>query len=188
MKLKGYLKENPNGEFVVRFADIIKEIRPNFIDLPIENLNDYIGKPKHGDEVTFTVKTIATGTTEFDVIDMDVAVLDLGGSQIPKHPTLLDSIVEYHEDEEILKADGFDDAVIGIDLGTMRLVYSKHQKFRLHRNLLLKDYTGQFDVVKVPNITNICYGRDVGYKIEEIVLPKEIQEISATKIRKEMGL
>ncbi len=124
MKLKGYLKENPNGEFVVRFADIIKEIRPNFIDLPIENLNDYIGKPKHGDEVTFTVKTIATGTTEFDVIDMDVAVLDLGGSQIPKHPTLLDSIVEYNEDEEILKADGFDDAVIGIDLGTMRLVYS----------------------------------------------------------------
>jgi len=22
----------------------------------------------------------------------------------------------------------------------------------------LKDYVGQFDVVKVPNITNICYG------------------------------
>jgi nicotinamide mononucleotide adenylyltransferase len=47
----------------------------------------------------------------------------------------------------------------------------------------LKDYTGKFDVIKVPNITNICYGRDVGYKIEEVVLPKEIQEISATKIR-----
>jgi len=52
----------------------------------------------------------------------------------------------------------------------------------------LKDYTGQFDVVKVPNITNICYGRDVGYKIEEIVLPQEIQKISATKIRQEMKL
>jgi phosphopantetheine adenylyltransferase len=50
----------------------------------------------------------------------------------------------------------------------------------------LKDYTGKFDVIKVPNITNICYGRDVGYKIEEIVLPKEIQEISATKIRQQM--
>ena len=47
----------------------------------------------------------------------------------------------------------------------------------------LKDYTGKFDVIKVPNITNICYGRNVGYKIEEVVLPKEIQEISATKIR-----
>ena len=50
----------------------------------------------------------------------------------------------------------------------------------------LKDYIGQFEVLQVANITNICYGRDVGYKIEEIVLPKEIQEISATKIRKEM--
>ena len=38
----------------------------------------------------------------------------------------------------------------------------------------------------VPNITNINYGRGVGYKIEEIVLPEKIQKISATKIRKEM--
>jgi len=50
----------------------------------------------------------------------------------------------------------------------------------------LKDYTDKFEVIKVPNITNICYGRGVGYKIEEIVLPKEIQEISATKIREAM--
>ena len=50
----------------------------------------------------------------------------------------------------------------------------------------LKDYEGKFEVIKVPNITNICYGRDVGYKIEEIVLPKEIQEISATKIRQSL--
>ena len=38
----------------------------------------------------------------------------------------------------------------------------------------------------VPNITNICYGRGVGYMIEEIELSKEIQEISATKIRAKM--
>jgi nicotinamide mononucleotide adenylyltransferase len=50
----------------------------------------------------------------------------------------------------------------------------------------LKQYEGKFEVIKVPNITNICYGRDVGYKIEEIVLPKEIQEISATKIREKL--
>jgi phosphopantetheine adenylyltransferase len=48
----------------------------------------------------------------------------------------------------------------------------------------LVDFKGKYDIIKVPNITNICYGRGVGYKIEEIVLPKEIQEISATKIRK----
>jgi hypothetical protein len=37
---------------------------------------------------------------------------------------MLDEIVEYYQDEEILKADGFDDAVIGIEEGSMRLIYS----------------------------------------------------------------
>ena len=45
------------------------------------------------------------------------------------------------------------------------------------------EFEGQFKVMLVPNITNISYGRGVGYKIEEIVLPDEIQKISATKIR-----
>tara|TARA_Y100000590_G_scaffold469111_1_gene654929 strand:+ start:1169 stop:1951 length:783 start_codon:yes stop_codon:yes gene_type:complete len=47
-------------------------------------------------------------------------------------------------------------------------------------------YKNRFKIVLVPNITNICYGRGVGYKIEEIVLSEEIQKISATKIRKAM--
>jgi len=49
-----------------------------------------------------------------------------------------------------------------------------------------KKYKNRFKVVLVPNITNICYGRGVGYKIEEIVLSEKIQKISATKIRKKM--
>ena len=47
-------------------------------------------------------------------------------------------------------------------------------------------YKNRFKVVLVPNITNICYGRGVGYKVEEVVLPENIQKISATKIRKQM--
>ena len=47
-------------------------------------------------------------------------------------------------------------------------------------------YKNRFKIVLVPNITNICYGRGVGYKIEEIVLSEEIQKISATKIRRKM--
>ena len=47
-------------------------------------------------------------------------------------------------------------------------------------------YKNRYKVLLVPNITNICYGRGVGYKIEEVVLSEEIQKISATKIRKEM--
>ena len=51
---------------------------------------------------------------------------------------------------------------------------------------LLPNFKNRFKIVLVPNITNICYGRGVGYKIEEVVLPEKIQNISATKIRKEM--
>ena len=47
-------------------------------------------------------------------------------------------------------------------------------------------YKGKFKIILVPNITNICYGRGVGYKIEEIVLDEETQNISATKIRQQM--
>jgi len=149
MKLKGYLKQNSNGDFTVRFADTITEIRPKFIDLPIQNLNDYIGEPKHGDEVTFTVKTIATGTSEFDVIDCDVAVLDFNIEQSNNNHSygLLDSIVENHYDEEILKADGFDEAVIGIDLSTMRLVYSvsKCLEILTFEGMTMEDAIEHFD-------------------------------------------
>jgi len=37
---------------------------------------------------------------------------------------MLDKILEWFPEEEILKADGFDDAIIGIDDTTMRLIYS----------------------------------------------------------------
>jgi predicted ATPase len=43
-------------------------------------------------------------------------------------------------------------------------------------------------VMRLPNITNIVYGRDVGYKIEQVELPADIQAISATQKRKEMGI
>lgn len=37
---------------------------------------------------------------------------------------MLEIIIENYQDEEILKADGFDNAVIGIDTNSMRLIYS----------------------------------------------------------------
>ena len=50
----------------------------------------------------------------------------------------------------------------------------------------LLEYEGKYIIVRVPNITNIFYGRDVGYKIEQIVLDESTQNISATKIRNEI--
>jgi adenylylsulfate kinase len=43
-------------------------------------------------------------------------------------------------------------------------------------------------VLKLPNITNIVYGRDVGYKIEQIDLGADIHAISATEKRRELGI
>ena len=58
----------------------------------------------------------------------------------------------------------------------------------VQKNILgaLKDYQNRDKIILVPNITNICYGRGVGYKIEEIVLDEKTQQISATKIRAQM--
>jgi hypothetical protein len=48
-------------------------------------------------------------------------------------------------------------------------------------------YQGQYEIQLVPNIINITYGRDVGYKIEQETFDDATHAISATKIRKELG-
>ena len=44
---------------------------------------------------------------------------------------------------------------------------------------------GLIKIMIIPDIESVNYGRDVGYEIIEHIPPKEIGEISATKIRKE---
>jgi len=48
---------------------------------------------------------------------------------------------------------------------------------------VLSAYAGRFVVVALPNITNVFYGRDVGYSVERIMLDEPTEAISATKIR-----
>ena len=43
-----------------------------------------------------------------------------------------------------------------------------------------------FVIQLVPNITNITYGRGVGYSIEQECFDSDIESISATKIRKSL--
>ena len=50
----------------------------------------------------------------------------------------------------------------------------------------LTKYAGRVKIIIVPNILNITYGRDVGYKIEQESFSKEVEDISATKIRNSM--
>ena len=58
----------------------------------------------------------------------------------------------------------------------------------ISEKLFLEGYkvNEDFIIQLVPNITNITYGRGVGYKIEQESFDSEIESISATKIRKEL--
>jgi len=57
------------------------------------------------------------------------------------------------------------------------------------KNKILKDlkyFKNRVKISSMPNISEIIYGRKVGYKITKINLPKKIQEISGTNLRKKM--
>jgi len=49
-------------------------------------------------------------------------------------------------------------------------------------------YQGQYEILVVPNITHIGYGRGVGYTIAEEKFDESITNISGTEIRKRLGL
>jgi hypothetical protein len=48
---------------------------------------------------------------------------------------MINKIIENYDDENFLKADGFDDAIIGVDEATMRLIYSVSKCI----NILMQD-------------------------------------------------
>ena len=58
----------------------------------------------------------------------------------------------------------------------------KYVKKKILENLL--KYKNKFIIIKIPVVSEVVYGRKVGYKINRINLPKKIEKISATKIRK----
>jgi hypothetical protein len=91
---------------------------------------------EHGKEIEFIVKQIAIGEDEFSIVDCDVALLVY--DEISQGTSILDQIVENYPDDEILKADGLDDGIIGIEENSMRLVYSKSKVIEI---LMSEDMT-----------------------------------------------
>ena len=57
-----------------------------------------------------------------------------------------------------------------------------------HIEKSLSPFAGSFEIRQLPNITNIVYGRDVGYRLTRVQLEPEIEAISATQIRSTMPL
>lgn len=135
MKLRGYLKELPDGKFVVRHANI-NEIKPKFVDIPLHPSMKNNVVLEHGKEVEFIVEQIAIGEDEFNIMDCDVALLVY--DEVQQYNSILDQIVENYPDDEILKADGLDGGIIGIEENSIRLVYSKSKVIEI---LMSEDMT-----------------------------------------------
>ena len=49
---------------------------------------------------------------------------------------------------------------------------------------VLKDYRGKYVIIKIPVVSEVVYGRKVGYKFRKVKLKPKIEKISATIIRK----
>ena len=62
--------------------------------------------------------------------------------------------------------------------------YSVTERWTMIRRALQK-YGELVKVVSIPDIDEICYGREVGYEVRQIDLDKEIEAISGTKTREE---
>ena len=85
--------------------------------------------------------------------------------------------------------------IIGEDVGAGRTVKQDDNPFNFDK--VSEDIAGKlfqrgyiigedFEVMLVPNIVDISYGRGVGYTFTEHDLGETVHNISATKIRKEM--
>ncbi len=62
-------------------------------------------------------------------------------------------------------------------------------KFHYVKKKILSDlsnYKNKFKIIKIPVVSEVVYGRKVGYKFRKIKLSKALENISATKIRKKI--
>jgi len=85
--------------------------------------------------------------------------------------------------------------IIGEDAGAGRTVTQDDNPFLLldvirgiQKGLAAEGFTEnkEYIIKRMPNIVDISYGRGVGYTFTEHDLGKEMHDISATKIRKQM--
>jgi hypothetical protein len=131
---------------------------------------------------------IKTGLTIDEEVQLIIKQFSLPDWKAPT-TLLLGRYQPWHEGHEALKEKAHErteQVVVGV-----RDTYGTSEKDPLCYEEVanrIRTATRSPFVVKMPNITNIVYGRDVGYKIEQVDLGAEIHAISATKKRKELGI
>jgi predicted RNA-binding protein Jag len=78
----------------------------------------------------------------------------------------IDLLLEQYSDLELLKADGFDDAIIGIDLSSERIVYD----INTMTNILIDDGMEELDAIEYLeyNVLNAYVGEKTPIYINSI--------------------
>lgn len=61
--------------------------------------------------------------------------------------------------------------------------FNPYTAIEVYHNILDRYEAENVEVIIIPDIESVNYGRGVGYEINEHVPPPDIHEISATKIR-----
>ncbi len=59
-------------------------------------------------------------------------------------------------------------------------------KKKIEKKLI--NFIGKYQIIKIPVVSEVIYGRKVGYKINKYKLSNNLEKISATKIRKELKI
>lgn len=131
---------------------------------------------------------IPAGLTVADEVDLVIRQLGLRDWSAPT-ALMLGRYQPWHEGHRALfDAASVDSPQVAVGV---RSTYATSPKdplaFDEVSNFIGQDVDSAF-IVRMPNITRIVYGRDVGYSIEKIELGEQVEAISATDKRKALGL
>ena len=172
--------ENARAEFnadIDIFMDTVQESKYEDTNKVFERPNyaEYIVREKRGDKDAKLVAWLIGNTFIWNNRAPTTQMLGRYQPWHDGHQALLERALAKHGQVILMVRD------MDIDSSNP---YSAEQVIENLQDKLVK-YAGRVNLVIVPNILNITYGRDVGYKIEQEKFDKEIEEISATKIRSE---
>jgi hypothetical protein len=180
---------NPTKQTRLAFGDSDFKIYINRVDKSrYEDTNSIWESP----ESTFYSLEIKNGLTLDEEKDAVLGLLNLVDWKLPT-TLMLGRYQPWHEGHEALKTQAHlrtEQVLVGIrdtHLTSEKdplsvdevVVYMKQNSKSSESNTV---------ILRLPNITNIIYGRDVGYRIEKVELSAELQSISATQKRKELGI
>ena len=136
----------------------------------------------------FDVRVSAEGTVEYWVEEIARRIRPIFD---PKKPTALfiGRYQPFHEGHKALILEGLKrvgQVCIAVrDTGGTDVNNPfNFEEIRARIEHALREHEGRFDVLRLPNVSHVFYGRDVGYVVERIELPRSVEEISGTEQRR----